>query len=488
MPVFPRLRVYLSDTLPAEVSAELTARSLLPLPRSPTLANLQAAIDDPACRALLVHIQNPTTTPAAAALLDTVLDQLAGPALDNGVLTTLVVEGVAADQAAVISAVYARFSGLKGSVDTFRYRPNIIAWTVGGAGALAQTCVAHPPGLPWRDVLVEVARAGASVSAEDQRLLQRAFSDCDGLRVDLLQSRTARIGKVNVYRVQPRRAGRPEPIPFIVKIGHPEVIDSEEGNTNLACGDHTPYPYFPPLAPDRFVSGRDRRALVSHFIDRAILFERYIQSHSPAMAVASLFDGPLRCWRSHGRPETVEVGRHALKSGIVRSQAFWYRNAHRAAERRHAGVRAPRQLITDLRAHPPLQVYMCGSHGDLHLKNLFVRENSVDIVLIDFNHAGEAPASRDPAELEVSLAFSPPEDGTESLDPALLQTLYTGPLLGRRDLARQSHPRVLAIEQVRRQAAGSVTEAEYQVMVAAHCLYYARKGNADAYLAADRLI
>lgn len=488
MPVFPRPRVYLSDTLPAEISMELTARSLLPLPQSTTLANLQAAIDDPACRALLVHIQNPTTNLTAAALLDTVLDQLAGPALDNGVLTTLVVEGVAADQAAVIRAVYARFSGLKGSVDTFRYRPNIIAWTVGGGGPIAQTCAAHPPSLPWRDVPVEIGPAGASVPAEDQRLLQRAFSDCDGLQVRLLQSRTARIGKVNIYRVQPRQTGLPEPIPFIVKIGHPEVIDSEEGNTNLACGDHTPYPYFPPLAPERFVSGRDRRALVSHFIDRAILFERYIQSHSPGMAVASLFDGPLRCWRSHGRTETIEIGRYALKKGIVWRGAERYRRAHRAADRRQPGVRTPGQLIADLEAGPSLDVYICGSHGDLHLKNLFVRENSVEIVLIDFNRAGEAPASRDPAELEVSLAFSPPEDGAEPLNPALLQALYTGPLLVRRDLARQSHPRALAIEQVRRQAAGSVTEAEYQVMVAVHCLYYARKGNADAYLAADRLI
>tara|TARA_R110002124_G_scaffold68671_1_gene185455 strand:- start:7171 stop:8637 length:1467 start_codon:yes stop_codon:yes gene_type:complete len=483
-----RTRVYVSDSLPEAISDELTARGLLPLARPSVRASMDAAVDDPESRALLVHVVSPTTSAAAATALETVLAHVAGPALDKGVRLILVVDGMPADQAFVTRAVSARFGQMKGSVDTFLYRPNVILWTADGAGAVAQTCAAHTPGMPWADIPVEGDPDDLAISAEDKGLLQRAFSDCDGVCVRRLQERTARIGKVCVYRVQPRRTGQPDPIPFIVKIGHPEVMDSELGATQWACGDHTPYPYFPPLAPDRFVSGHDRRALVSHFIDRAILFERYIQTHSPAMAVASLFDGPLRCWRSHGERQLVEVGKYAFSSGVAWSQGSLYRNAHRAAQRRHAAVRTPWALIAAMRAKPGQDVYMCGSHGDLHLKNLFVRENSVDIVLIDFNRAGQAPASRDPAELEVSLAFSPMEANGAPLDAAALEALYTPPLLNRVDLPRQSHPRALAIEQVRRQAAGTVGEDEYRVMVAAHCLYYARKRNADAYLAADRLI
>lgn len=483
-----RTRVYLSDSLPQAISEELTARDLLPLARPSVRANLEAAVDDPESRALMVHVDRPATSAAAATALETVLEHIAGPALDKGVRLILIVDGSAADQAFATRAVSARFGQMKGSVDTFFYRPNVVLWTAEGAGAVAQTCAAHTPGMPWADIPVEGEPDDLVISAEDKGLLQRAFSDCDGITVRRLQERTARIGKVCVYRVQPRRTGQPDPIPFIVKIGHPEVMDSELGATQWACGDHTPYPYFPPLAPDRFVSGHDRRALVSHFIDRAILFERYIQTHSPAMAVASLFDGPLRCWRSHGQTQRLEVGRYALTGGIAWPKARFYYNAYRAAERRHAAVRTPGALFAAMRAQPAQDVYMCGSHGDLHLKNLFVRENSVDIVLIDFNRAGQAPASRDPAELEVSLAFSQMEADGAPLDAAALEALYTPPLLNRVDLPRRSHPRALAIEQVRRQVAGTVGEDEYRVMVAAHCLYYARKHNADAYLAADRLI
>jgi len=486
MVVALRPRVFVETSLPQAVSDELVARDLLALPVSSALADMRKAIDDPECRALLIHVDNPTTDANQTARLAAILDDLARPALDNGVLVTLVVQGSAADQVSAIQAVYQRFK-LPGIVDTFRYRPNIIAWVPNVVGPLAQACARHEPGPAWRPLTVVMA-GDRPIEQSNRRLLERAFSDCDRLEVRLLQERSARVGRVSVYRVQPGRADRPDPVPFIVKIGHPEVIDAEEGATAWACGDHTPYPYFPPLTPERNVSSRDRRALVSQFVDRAILFDDYIRSHSPAVAVASLFDGPLRCWRSNSRSEQVRIGQYVLENGLVRPWLSAYQNVYRRAHRVHGGVRKPRLLISALRNLPAIAVNICGAHGDLHVKNLFVRENSVDIVLIDFNRAGEAPASRDPAELEVSLAFSPVAPGEAAIDAATLQALYSGSLLKRTDLARQGHPRVLAIEQVRRQVAGAVTEAEYSAMVGAHCLYFARKGNVDAYLAANRLI
>ena len=425
MVVALRPRVFVESTLHPSVSDELVARDLLALPVSPALADMRIAIDDPKCRALLVHVKSPTTDPNQATRLAAILDHLARPALDNGVLVTLVIEGSAADQVSAIQAVYQRFK-LTGNVDTFRYRPNIIAWVPTVVGPLAQACARHEPGPAWRALTV-VMTTDKPIHASDRRLLERAFSDCDRLEVTLLQERSARVGRVSVYRVQPARADRPDPVPFIVKIGHPEVIDAEEGATAWACGDHTPYPYFPPLTPDRNVSGRDRRALVSQLVDRAILFEHYIRSHSPAVAVASLFDGPLRCWRSHSRSEQVHIGRYVLENGLVRRWLGAYRNVYRRAQRLHAGVRTPALLIDALRNVPAMAVNICGAHGDLHVRNLFVRENSVDIVLIDFNRAGEAPASRDPAELEVSLAFSQAAPGEAAIDATTRQALYSGP-------------------------------------------------------------
>jgi hypothetical protein len=107
--------------------------------------------------------------------------------------------------------------------------------------------------------------------------------------------------------------------------------------------------------------------------------------------------------------------------------------------------------------------------------------------MIDFARADpEGPASRDPAELEVSLAFGcdarsgPPRKDRDAL--------YTGDLLKFHAIGRNAHPCISAIEQIRRQIGRMVPEDEYRIMVAAHCLFYAKKGNAEAYAAANRLV
>ncbi|WP_426443406.1 hypothetical protein [Bradyrhizobium genosp. P] len=70
---------------------------------------------------------------------------------------------------------------------------------------------------------------------------------------------------------------------------------------------------------------------------------------------------------------------------------------------------------------PFMAVHDVCSHGDLHLKNIFVRQSG-EVVLIDFLRSGIAPASRDPAELECAIAFDP--DAGPGLDPNSAGALY----------------------------------------------------------------
>lgn len=122
------------------------------------------------------------------------------------------------------------------------------------------------------------------------------------------------------------------------------------------------------------------------------------------------------------------------------------------------------------------------------MKNLRVRDNTAEMVLIDFACAKpEAPVSYDAAELEISLAFGKPAPGERPLARQQLNQLYRDRLLATRPAARNAHPRRLAIEQIRRQIGALVSEEEYRAVVAVHCLYYAKKGCGAAYQIADHL-
>lgn len=400
-------------------------------------------------------------------------------------------EGSTRDQALAEQDIGEFFPGSSGTahVNREKFRPTLLYWQSGAHSETAQRCVKHDPGHPLSNSAAAPTLDGRSVPDEDWILIRRAFSDYEMVDVRRLSSRKTGVGEIAVYRVQPGKNGLHDPIVFIVKIAPPEQIDREFGALEDLCGDKTPFPYFPPVARERCVSGRSRAALVSHFVDRAVQFERFIGSHSPALAVASLFDGPLRCWHAHALPGKFRLGAYMMDTGVVRRTPKAYNDAFTAAQLLVHSVSDPASLLRRLEASPEQEVLACASHGDLHLKNLRVRDNTAEVVLIDFARANAgAPISRDPAELEVSLAFDRPGKDEDDVDGELREQFYKPPLLARRVVGRNAHPRLLAIEQIRRQISNLVSEAEYSVMVAAHCLYYARRGDAAAYLAADRLI
>jgi hypothetical protein len=112
------------------------------------------------------------------------------------------------------------------------------------------------------------------------------------------------------------------------------------------------------------------------------------------------------------------------------------------------------------------------AHGDLQARHIFVRDHGLAPVLIDFYLTEyESVLSRDPATLDVTLAF----DAEAHLDDAEIAALYHP---GQLFEARHHHDGFrAAITQTRSLCArDGVTEWEYAVSCACYLLRSARLG------------
>lgn len=331
----------------------------------------------------------------------------------------------------------------------------------------------HEPGPAWRNLDI-----GPGADVEDKPLIQRAFSDCETLSVRKIMPNK------RIYRVDAMRPTAPHPVPFLIKLDTFDRIASERGNIEL-CADTIPFPFVPPMIPQRYTPGAGQSALVSHFVERALLLSDYAKSHNLNRAVLSIFDDALRVWRSHAILASYMLGEYVLETvRIIKSAPQDYLAAY-ANLPNATNVPGPDILLDKLRKMPSVELYEVCSHGDLHLKNVFVRQSG-EVVLIDFLRSGIAPASRDPAELECSISLDP--DAGPLLDKKSLSELYAPPLLPPKVMPKPGNPRFDAVCQVRMQMGPIVGEIEYQLMVATHLLWWARKKNPEAYRLAARLI
>jgi Phosphotransferase enzyme family len=470
-----RTLVYVDEQISEQVVQELGAREL----GVERFADASRAFGDATkngARGIILVI--PDGPPEG--FLDAVLEA-SRSALDNGLLVTFIAEreDTAARAIEWLSKNYAPDA----SGNDQRFRPNLYPGESTNPAKLAQDYARHDPHRSGTDAALEVIGKPPVLLKEDAVLLRRAFSEFKKIQVERLQRRDSRGSAGVVYRVRVQDDAVAGPVSFVVKTLPFSGADAERGIYENFVPKNTPFSNVPPLISDRCVTTSCRSCVVTQFVDRAILFEAYIETHSPALAIASLFDGPLRCWRSRIRRQEASLGDLALE--IVSANPAVYEKVYKRALAMKA-VGTPADLIARIRATPRIDVSWCFSHGDLHLRNIFVKEGSSDVVLIDLNRAGDHPASRDPAELDAALAFS----GVTGAAPlhSTIARLYRPPLLEPQPLCRPEPARALAIEQLRRQVVGSTTEAEYRVMLAAHCLYWARKGVVDAYIAADELI
>jgi len=361
---------------------------------------------------------------------------------------------------------------------------------------VAQACASHEPG---RDVnpALGIDIPGNDVQPDDsqERLLRRAFSDFSRIAITPLAG-SHRPG-AQVWRVDGVAPDTRLYEPFVVKVGERREITTEIRTVMDYVLDRAPFPHWAPLRVERSVAGATQRLLVSMFVDRAVLFDDFLRDRSPTTAITALFDGPLRTWRRKLRRERVQLAGVLEGQGVLPRTLANLNSAYARAQREGRPVRQAEALIDSLKHRPQLDVLMCHAHGDLHPGNIFVRNNGLDIVLIDFASARyERPTCCDPAMLDVALGVGG-VDRLPSLTEKRIRRLFQPPLLPpRRFLGGflRSDNRVKAICQLRTQALGEgATDTEYTMAVSIYLMRFASlrpegENASIAYEMADALV
>jgi len=344
---------------------------------------------------------------------------------------------------------------------------------------IAHECSTHRPTRAPNPSLIPPPE-DVALSSSFKTLLQRAFSEFTRIQLEALYGGKSKVS--GVYRVNAYDEHDQCVAPFVVKVGPRSKIAQEIYGLEDLVLDRVPFQFRPPLARDRCVDGANDRLLISMFVDRALRFDEYLDFCPPVLAISSLFEGPLRTWRRQqdliqtDRP--IGLAEEYLRYEVIPSigNADRLLAPYSLASSVQSKIWRPKDLLTYLYEFPRVQVAQCYCHGDLHTRNIFVRHNSLDVVLIDFAHANyQSPAARDPAKLDVAIAFDVWDDqkaGHKYLSRETLARLYSPPLLPPTRIP-VTNSRVDAIRQVRLEAVIDCSATEYDVTVACYLLSFA---------------
>jgi hypothetical protein len=245
-----------------------------------------------------------------------------------------------------------------------------------------------------------------------------------------------------------------------------------------------PFPNRPPLLVERCVSGLDRRLLVSMLVEKADRLDQYLSAgRSVEKIVHSIFEGPLRCWRENRFELDIRLG-HAyepyvrgtldLKTG-KHPKDVDLAEAHRLAKTVDPAAPDPLAISERMKRYGSRTVHACQAHGDLHPRNIFVRHNSDEIILIDFAKSGNLsnPMVWDAATLDVSLAFDGWGDPSTAVDVNEIVALY-GPNPLRVGVKGRSTRAALSVMVRRHAKADCGEDSEYSIALVAALLRTAR--------------
>lgn len=293
-----------------------------------------------------------------------------------------------------------------------------------------------------------------------------------------------------MFRVEAWR-GTAQCAPFVAKIGPHRDVGEEIGTANNFVFDHVPFPNHPPFIHDRCVTGSRKSVLVSRLVDHAHRLDTHFSSLQPsetARVMELLFEGAFRFWREKKPPVAVQLFDRYFQIGIIPEVAA-LTPAWIAAAKDDAGILAPAALIALLESQSPQCIRECLGHGDLQVRNIFVRHHPlnirdvIDVVAIDFAKSGVATsAARDLTTLEVSIALDELDGLTRPTWSDLLQLYRTvlgssgcrfwrwmvGPI-------KRRGTRAVAVRAIRQQAAREgIPRQEYLFSLIAHLLRYSR--------------
>jgi hypothetical protein len=320
----------------------------------------------------------------------------------------------------------------------------------------------------------------------DVILLQRAFNGFKN--VTLTPQKGGRSRDCKVWKIEASRE-TDACEPFVAKAARQEDLQNEFETYRAFVRDFVPFPFRAPILEDRFVKGSTRAVLISAFVGRSQRLDEYLSTASnPELVMVSLFEGALGKWRrgakgnrgslGHFYVEQQKAAKESSASDAMAKSLLpdpeglvpTYENVRNA----DAAIFNPLKIWSMLDSLPITDYYVCRAHGDLNVRNIFVRWNSMDTVLIDFSHSGiNESLARDPAKLETSIGLNVCNKENKQIPESILRKLYQSPLLPPRDFVVLDG-RTDAIYQIRRHAGGEgITNQEYEILVICHLLRFA---------------
>ena len=309
---------------------------------------------------------------------------------------------------------------------------------------------------------------------ETQKLLLKiAFHDCVKIFVRQLSGGLSGEVSLSVHAVfSDSRAGL-RPLPFFAKIDERDKIQHEINNYQIYVHHFIPFNLRPNLSEDRCFIGACVGVIVGNLAEYTESLFYTARRGVARQAINSLFDDSLRGWRIQAdkvkKNPAIELNQgDKLVFDPVKCKAEISGMAFEIGAKK-----SPDKLLEDIYQLPVMDFYETPIHGDLHSKNVLVR--NTEAILIDFERTRRGPLLSDIASLEVSLVFDTAEGDTKEGWRKLIDSLYSEEFLFRvPGPAKEPRKREWMWECVRilRQRAFSeqFTLREYPLMLAMYLL------------------
>jgi hypothetical protein len=328
--------------------------------------------------------------------LITNLRTYAATAIDNGLTIMLIADDDTGQ------------NGISHALTKFSFSDECTRRTHPPMSELAENAARHhagPEDNPGLKISREVAE---SLSVEQRLLFRRAFWDCRGVVAQPLDG--GRSGNVFcVYATFRDSEVGPRPLPFFVKIDLKHKILSELNKYKIFTEHFIPFSSRPNLDHSRCFVGSSHGIIVGNFVEHSeTLWDLAIRGHANK-AIHSLFDEALRGWHlqayqenSSPRNGNLYAALNPAVGELVRAEEFTQQRVKDAFSL--GATLKPDALVNLARSMPPVLHRSAPIHGDLHAKNVRVRNS--DAILIDFYLTRIGPIAADPASLEATLLFS----------------------------------------------------------------------------------
>ena len=278
--------------------------------------------------------------------------------------------------------------------------------------SVAHTVCDHPAGNPPNKKL-EIDRYDISrlrrvdeYFKEDLLLLQRAFFNCDKLK---LQPLDGGLSGAPVFKAYASGVTEEWPCLYFVKLGPRKKIVNEYDNYTgrgraLQALDNVPFHLSPRLSLDRCNLGSSRGILVGDFVEGAEPIGDCAPSGRASHAIANLFGKTLGIWHKQAKKTSDSTLAQYLEEKWLGEMGQEIEPPPKRAEivKQLGGIPLVKPLreIFNRCAHG--SVLLGPAHGDLHAANVLVRGS--DAIIIDFEKmTGPFPTLYDPASLESGL-------------------------------------------------------------------------------------